>query len=148
MNRKIADAAVALLKSRTYSQYELEQKLVQQGYDEVAVNTAIQYVTERGYLNDAALCDRLVEKYAEMNKYSLKESYIRLRRRGLPPALINEKLMNWDEEFEYQAALNLAKKYLGSHDDNIPKLVRRLSAKGFKAGTVSKVLKHLKDMSP
>lgn len=148
MNKKIADTAVALLKNRTYSQYELEQKLAQQGYDQDAVHAAIQYVTERGYLNDAVLCDRLLEKYAEMNKYSVKESYMRLRRRGLPAALINERLMSRDEEFEYQAALNLAQKYLACHEAAMPKLVRRLAAKGFSPGTVSKVLKHLRDMSP
>ncbi len=149
MNINISEAAVKLLKVRTYSQYELKQKLLKQGYDEDAVNQAVEYVTERGYLNDAALCDMLLAKYAEMNKYSFKESYIRLRRRGLPAALVSEKLRNWNEELEYQAAINLVKKYFDSHDNqNTPKIVRRLSAKGFKAGTVSKVLEHLRDMSP
>lgn len=148
MNSKLVEDAIVLLKSRAFSQYELEQRLVKQGYDEIAVNKVIQYVTERGYLNDTALCDRLIEKYAEMNKYSLKEIYVRLRQRGLAAALIHERIRNWDEEFEYQAAINLTKKFQGNLDGNIPKLVRRLSSKGFKSGTVSKVLKHLKDMSP
>ncbi|HWR43084.1 regulatory protein RecX [Sporomusa sp.] len=145
----IAEVAIRLLKFRSHSQYELRQKLLKQGYDELAVNKAIEYVTERGYLNDAALCDMLLAKYAELNKYSLKESFLRLRRRGLPASLINAKLADWDENLEYQAALKLVTKHLrGDECQDMSKVIRRMSAKGFKAATVSKVLEHLRDMSP
>jgi SOS response regulatory protein OraA/RecX len=91
----------------------------------------------------------LLERYAESSKYSLRETYIRLRRRGLPPALINERLSNWDINFEYQAALKIAQKYFNSkRQEDLHKIIRRLSAKGFKAPTVSKVLAALRDMSP
>lgn len=149
MNRNIAEAAVKLLKIRTYSQQELEQKLLRQGYDEAAVGEAVEYVTKRGYLNDTALCDMLVERYAESNKYSLKETYLRLKRRGLPTALIKEKLADWDSDLEYQAAIKTAMKCLNSKEQqDLHKVIRRLSAKGFKAATVSKVLEHLRDMAP
>jgi len=149
MNRNVSEAAVRLLKIRTYSQQELEQKLLKQGFDEVAVSEAIEYVTKRGYLNDAALCDMLVERYTESNKYSLKETYLRLRRRGLPTTMINEKLTDWDSNLEYQAAIKIAMKILHSKENpDLHKIIRRLSAKGFKAATVSKVLAHLKDMAP
>ncbi|SMC64597.1 regulatory protein RecX [Sporomusa malonica] len=149
MNMIIAEAAVRLLKFRAYSQYELKQKLLKQNYDELAVNQAIEYVTERGYLNDAALCNMLLAKYAEINKYSSKESFIRLRRRGLPAALIKAKLADWDEEFEYHAALKLALKHFsGDESQDMGKVVRRLYAKGFRSATVSKVLERLRDMAP
>ncbi|TWH49298.1 regulatory protein RecX [Sporomusa sp. KB1] len=149
MNRNVSEAAVTLLKIRTYSQQELEQKLLKQGYDEVTVGEAIEYVTKRGYLNDAALCDMLVERYTESNKYSLKETYLRLRRRGLSTTLINEKLTDWDSNLEYQAAIKIAIKILHSKENqDLHKIIRRLSAKGFKAATVSKVLAHLRDMAP
>ena len=149
MNRNVSEAAVRLLKIRTYSQQELEQKLLKQGFDEVAVSEAIEYVTKRGYLNDAALCDMLVERYTESNKYSFKETYLRLRRRGLPTTMINEKLTDWDSNLEYQAAIKIAMKILHSKENpDLHKIIRRLSAKGFKAATVSKVLAHLKDMAP
>lgn len=145
----IVDAAVNMLRFRSHSQYELEQKLLNQGYDELAVNQAIQYVAERGYLNDAALCDALVERYAALNKYSLRETSLRLRRRGLPADLIAAKLTDLDGEFEFQAAFRLAARHFcaeNSEDRN--KLIRRLAAKGFKAGTVRKVLERLRDMAP
>ncbi|MDF2570703.1 MAG: recX [Sporomusa sp.] len=149
MNMNIAEAAVRFLKFRAYSQYELRQKLLNQNYDELSINEAIEYVTKRGYLDDAALCDMLLAKYAELNKYSLKEAFIRLRNRGLPAALINLKLADWDEEFEYHAALKLAlKHYSGDESQDMHKVIRRLSTKGFKGSTVSKVLAHLRDMSP
>ncbi len=149
MNERAMEAAVKLLKVRNYSRQELEQKLHNQGYDEAAVGEAVADVTKRGYLNDAALCDMLLERYVESAKYSLKETYLRLRRRGLSTALINEKIANWDVDSEYQAAIKIAKKYLNSKDkQDLHKIIRRLSAKGFKAATVSKVLAHLRDMSP
>lgn len=149
MNMSIAEAAVRLLKYRAYSQYELRQKLLKQNYDDPAVDQAIEYLTERGYLNDAALCDMLLAKYAEINKYSLKESFVRLRRRGLPAALIKAKLADWDEEFEYHAALKFTLKHLnGNESHELGKVVRRLYAKGFKSEAVSKVLAHLMDMAP
>ncbi len=149
MNTSISEAAIKLLRYRPYSKYELEQKLLNQGYGQAAVNQAIEYVVERGYLNDTALCDMLLTKYAEVSKYSLKEVYIKLRRRGLSSALIKERLADWDEMLEYQAAMNLAAKVLARDSSrDMRKIIRHLSGKGFKATTVTKVLERLRDMSP
>ncbi|MBP2663180.1 MAG: recA 2 [Firmicutes bacterium] len=121
---------------------------LKQGNDVVG-SRAVEYVTKRGYLNDAALCDMLIERLAESNKYSLKETCLRLRRRGLPIDLINEKLRDWDSNLEYQAAIKMAMKFSHNNENqDVHKLIRRLSAKGFKASTVSKVLEHLRDMAP
>ncbi|QDR80585.1 regulatory protein RecX [Sporomusa termitida] len=145
----IVEAAVRILRVRAHSRYELEQKLLNQGYDELAVNQAVQYVTERGYLNDAALCDVLLDQYAQMNKYSLRETCLKLRRRGLPADLITAKLAERDGEFEYQAAFRLAARYFCAENGaDMNKLIRRLAAKGFKTGTVRKVLERLRDMAP
>jgi SOS response regulatory protein OraA/RecX len=145
----IIEVAIRLLKFRSHSQDELEQKLLKHGYDELAVNQAIEYLTERGYLNDAALCDILIAKHAEMSKYSLQETFLRLRRKGLSADLIKTKLAEWDEEFEYQAALKLAAKYLRVNEcEDVTKVIRRMSAKGYKATTVRKVLERLIDMAP
>lgn len=142
-------AAAKLLTIRTYSQHELEQKLFKQGYDAAAVGEAVAYLTKRGYLNDAALCDMLVERYAEDNKYSLREIYMRLKHRGLAGSLIAEKLAVWDSELEYQAAKKLAVKLLDKNGGvDRQKVVRRLATKGFKAATVSKVLDYLTDIAP
>jgi regulatory protein len=150
MNEQILATAIKFLKVRNYSRHELVQKLLNQGYEEAAVGEAVEYVAKRGYLNDAALCDMLLEKYADSGKYSLKEIYFRLKSRGLTTALITEKLADWDVDLEYQAAIKIVKKCLNSKDkqDLHKKIVSRLSRKGFKAGTVSKVLAHLQDMSP
>lgn len=148
MNTNISEAAIKLLRYRTYSKCELEQKLLNQGYKQVAVDQAIEYAIERGYLNDTALCDMLLTKYAEVNKYSLKEVYIRLKRRGLSTELIREKLADWDEMLEYQAAMKLAAKVLARDNSrDMRKIIRHLSGKGFKATTVTKVLERLRDMS-
>ncbi|WP_218130610.1 regulatory protein RecX [Sporomusa acidovorans] len=142
-------AAIKILRFRTYSRQELEQKLLKQGYDEATVKDTLEYATKRGYLNDTALCNMLLAQYSENNKYSLKEIYLRLKRRGLPSNLINEKLSNWDADHEYHAALKLAVRYFdnnGLRDRH--KIVRRLSNKGYNAATVRKVLEYLRDMSP
>ncbi len=145
----IVEVAVKMLRFRSHSQYELEQKLLNQGYDELAVNQAVQYLTERGYLNDAALCDVLLGQYAEMSKYSIRETCMRLRRRGLPADLITDKLADLDGEFEYEAAFRLAARHFrAGNGEDMNKLVRRLAAKGFKTGTVRKVLERLRDMAP
>jgi len=149
MNERVVEAAVKILRIRNCSRHELVQKLLKQGYDEVEADKAVEYVTKRGYLNDAALCDMLLERYADSRKYSLKEIYFRLKNRGISTLLITEKLQNWDVELEYQAAIKIANKCLNSKDkQDLHKIIRRLSGKGFKAATVSKVLAHLQDMSP
>lgn len=150
MNEYITATAVKFLRIRNYSRHELMQKLLNKGYEEAAVAEAVEYVTKRGYLNDAALCDMLLEKYADSGKYSLKEIYFRLKSRGLTTSLITEKLEDWDANLEYQAAIKIAKKCLNSKDkqDLHKKIISRLSRKGFKAVTVSKVLADLQDMSP
>lgn len=149
MDKDAVAAAVRLLKFRSYSQQELWQKLIKQGYAEEPVQQAIDYVTERGYLNDAALCDMLVTRYTDSKKYSAKEIYIRLRRRGLPAALVNDRLTDQDAEAEYQAALQTAMKVLNSKGtQDTPKIIRRLASKGYKAATIRKVLDRLRDMVP
>ncbi len=149
MNKDVQEAALKLLNFRSYSQYELQQKLLKQGYDAPAVQQAVNYVMERGYLNDAALCDMLLSQYAAAKRYSLRETYVRLRRRGLAPALITDRLANRDDSHEYEAALKLAQTYWRAGDSQITgKIVRRLAAKGFKAATVNKVLEYLRDMLP
>ncbi|MBP2635892.1 MAG: recX [Firmicutes bacterium] len=149
MNEQIVEGAIKLLKIRNYSRHELVRKLLTQGYEEAAVREAVEYVAKRGYLNDAALCDMLLERYADNGKYSVQEIYFRLKNRGLSTSLINEKLENWDVDLEYQAAVKIVKKCLDSKDkQDLHKIVRRLSRKGFKAVTVSKVLAQLQDLSP
>ncbi|MGL5511629.1 MAG: regulatory protein RecX [Sporomusa sp.] len=144
MDKKIVEAAVKLLSVRAYSRYELQQKLLKQSYDQLPVNKALDYVTERGYLNDAALCNALLTRYAETGRYSLKEIFIKLRRKGLPATLIKDKLDGWDEDFEYQTAYKLALKYTrGDKQADRQKVTRRLAAKGFKAATINRVLEQL-----
>lgn len=148
MNMDAVKAAIKILKFRTYSQQELEQKLLKQGYEEATVKDTVEYATKRGYLNDTALCDMLLEQYSDNNKYSLKEIYLRLKRRGLPSNLINEKLSSWDADHEYHAALKLVTKSFDNNDfQDRHKIVRRLANKGYKAATVRKVLEYLRDMS-
>lgn len=149
MNEHIVEAAVKFLKVRNYTRHELVRKLLNQGYEEAAVEKAVEYVAKRGYLNDAALCDMLLERYAASGKYSAQEIYYRLKNRGLATSLINEKLENWDVDLEFQAAVKIVRKCLNNKDQqDLHKIVRRLARKGFKAVTVSKVLAHLQDMSP
>lgn len=78
--------AMNLLKSRSYTAFQLEEKLKKGGYPDGIIKEALDYVTSFGYIND----ERYAADYIEYNKEikSQNRIYMDLSRKGVPRDII------------------------------------------------------------
>lgn len=78
--------AMNLLKSRTYTAFQLKEKLKKGGYPGDIIEEALDYVTGFGYVND----ERYAADYIEYNKEikSRNRIYMDLLKRGVPKDII------------------------------------------------------------
>ncbi|NLL76956.1 MAG: regulatory protein RecX [Clostridiales bacterium] len=135
-----------LLKSRTYTEKQLRDKLKQGEYAEILIDEALEYVKSYGYLDDRRYCEDFIEYNRESK--SRKRMEQDLLKKGIDKNIIYEvfKKMeeNGNEPDEYLMAKNLLRKK--KYDANTASIEekRRLSAflyrKGFGADTIRRVL--------
>ncbi|ACO04903.1 MAG TPA: regulatory protein RecX [Persephonella sp.] len=102
MKREALSYAFKLLSKRDYFSSELKDKLVKKGFDPEESDQVVQYLVQKGYLDDQKLKERLSSLLKEKGKspiYIKKKFYSK----GVEPPEIS-----YDEEFE--TAYNLLKK--------------------------------------
>ena len=89
--------ALKLLELRDRTESELAGKLKEKGFDEDAVNDALQYVISFGYIND----ERYVENYVfyYKDKKSKRQIAFDLQKKGLDKAMVTDQLekLDYDE---------------------------------------------------
>ena len=100
------DHALLLLSQRPHSQKELRDKLIRKGEDADASDAAIAWLSEHGYLDDAAYAGTVVRHYSRKG-YGAQRVRAELYRRGVPREL-------WDDALEE----------LSEPDDQIDRFLR------------------------
>ncbi len=141
-----------LLKSKSYTERQLRDKLRQGEYTQELIEIALEYVKSYGYVDDERYCEDFIEYHME-NK-SLKRMEQDLLKKGIDKNVIFkvfERIKedgNAPDEFSMAAELLQKKKY----DANTATIEekRRLAAflyrKGFGTDTIRRVL--LLDITP
>lgn len=144
--------AMNLLKTRSYTTYQLSDKLKLGGYPDNIVKEAIAYVESFGYLDDAGYAADYIEYHKE------DKSRLRilndLRRRGISEDVIQrawEDTVGEDRQMlEREQILKLAEKRHFSLEtasfDEQQKMLGFLYRKGFSLDTIRSVL--LLDITP
>ncbi len=135
-----------LLKTKSYTERQLRDKLKQGEYTQVLIEIALEYVKSYGYVDDKRYCDDFIA-YNMENK-SLKRMEQDLLKKGINKNVIFEAFErmredgNEPDEFSMAAELMRKKKY----DANTATIEekRRFAAllyrKGFGADTIRRVL--------
>jgi len=140
--------AIKILSYRAYSEEELRGKLIAKGINSNTVNVVIDYLCNHGYLDDVSLCNSLVEKYQKKGQYGIRKITNELRRRKISENAINQAIACFDHSGEFPKALKLAYQHCEkSHINNFTKIARYLSARGFTASVISKVLECIEQNS-
>lgn len=80
--------AMNLLKSRTYTAFQLREKLEAGGYPKKIIEEAIDYVASFGYVNDSQYAIDFIEYNKE--KKSKNRIFMDLYKKGIPRELIEE----------------------------------------------------------
>ena len=99
------------LKAGDKSEAEVRRKLKEGLYPDEAIEAALAFSEKYSFTDDARLTENMIE--SGRGRYSAKELYVKLARKGIKKELIKEKLDELtDKEDEYASCLKLLKKYL------------------------------------
>ena len=80
--------AVDFLAARDYPRMKLAEKLIRAGYADTEVEEALDRLVDKGYLNDAALCEREFMRMFEAKRDSLRQIRAKLQRSGFKSEII------------------------------------------------------------
>ncbi|MBX5464312.1 MAG: regulatory protein RecX [Clostridia bacterium] len=138
--------ALGWLSVHARARREVELRLLRAGFRGQAVELALARLERLGYLDDAAVARRLVEERGrEWGTARLRQE---LRRRGLPPAMVEEALASAGLPGEEEVALELARRRWLRCGDLPAEVCRRrlagfLRRRGFAWQVVEEVLARL-----
>lgn len=99
------------LSRRLHSTQELKLKLLQKKYDKRLIQIVLDELQEKKYLNDADFAEKFITERIYFKKNGSRKIKSELLKKGIPIALIEEKLkLLIDENESYENALALGKK--------------------------------------
>jgi regulatory protein len=137
--------ALRMLSRRAVSEGELSRRLAEKGFPLPEAEAAISRLRELGLADDRKLCEGLVRVYRESRRYGRAKIVMALRRRLVPPDIIDDVLRGLsggDEETEAAAAA-LSKKFregVPPGREGAAKAFRFLASRGFSLETCRRAL--------
>ena len=115
--RKAKRRALYLLGSRQYCRGELLKKL-RRTYGEDIARSAVDYVTEIGYVNDEEYAPKLAEYLIHTKRWGLRRTRYEMLRRGLDEELVDNALAEFsEEEIDEEITALLEKRYSAKIQD-------------------------------
>ncbi len=147
----IRQRAFRLLGRRLHSTGELRKKLLEKMYDKQLVESVIEELQSKKYLNDEEFASQFVREKLSLKKWSRKKIYSELIKRNIKRQLIENVLEeNISEEDDYKNALLVGeKKYKTLLNRKLEKsemrdrLITFLKMKGYSFSTIKKVCEKL-----
>ena len=125
-----------LYKKRT--EMEVRQKFAEE--DENAVEDAIEYFKELGYIDDWNYIERSVQEFISLKSLSMKEISYKLCQKGVSKSLVEQYIMQHEEElleFEKNSAKKIWNKKIQNGDENSVKDF--LYKKGYQQETIQQI---------
>ncbi|MGC8928604.1 MAG: regulatory protein RecX [Myxococcota bacterium] len=139
------EAALKIISRRRLSSIEIEKKMKRAGYSEEEVHSAIEYLRNSNYLNDAELLSDYINYLIEKRLYGPERVIAYLRQKGFEPNLIRETMFRLygDEQF-IKSAERLISKKIKDSDLKEPeikgKAIRILTYNGYNWEIIERVL--------
>lgn len=122
--------AFLLLKFRFRSEQELRKRMKVKGFSEEDVEKTVNFLKEKGYLNDKIFVEELVEKY-KTKGYSLSRIKRIVRSYGIDPIILNEMDLSFDEEILDDLIEKITKGEKVLDKKTFKKLVNKLGYLGY-----------------
>lgn len=138
--------ALKLLSIRGRSIRELRFRLKKKGFSEKQTEDTINYLIERGLLDDRALARELLYYSQTVKGYGARGVREFLRKRGIENHIIEELTSDLQEDVE--AALEVARRYYDNNKEKPSHILQRrlhgyLYRRGYHYSTIHEVLKRL-----
>ncbi|MFP4481415.1 MAG: regulatory protein RecX [Thermovirgaceae bacterium] len=132
---KALGEAMRILARREYTKWELRCKLTKKGYSEDVVKEVLDETERAGYVDDGEYARRFQETREEWGYRRVKYE---LARRGIEEGVL-EKTLAYDEETEYERAMNLVRSWMPGLTER--QLAGRLMRRGFREGLVRRLVR-------
>jgi regulatory protein len=143
-NKTALTVAVDLLARRSHGTQELKAKLMRKGFSEAEITLAVEKLTARGYLDDAAHLEAIVLSYKAMKKYSRREIAYKLMQKGFEREGIEKFIGLIDDSDELLAAEKIAAQKYKAKGDAV-KIKRQLYNHGFSQSVIKQALEKFND---
>jgi regulatory protein len=134
--------ALALLSRAAHSTRDLARKLGARGFSAEAVRDAIGRMRELGYLDDRAFAEGWIRFRMSTRKEGWNALYRGLLRKGIARALAEEIV---EASCPFEEELENARLLAAGQEPR--KVIRLLSARGFRSKAIARVLRELKNTS-
>ncbi|MFY9303215.1 MAG: regulatory protein RecX [Atribacterales bacterium] len=118
------------LNRKMYTRGELFQKLARDGFSREEIEKALQFLEERGYLNDEEFVKIYVETRRRLNPRGLQAIKDELRRKGVPHELLDSLREFFPREEEVKDARGLIREWSGEGKEK-EDINNRLLRRGF-----------------
>jgi regulatory protein len=137
--------ALRMLSRRPVSEGELLRRLSEKGFGRIEAEAALARLRELGLADDRKLCEGLVRVYRESRRYGRAKILAALRRRLVPPDIIEDVVrgMSGGGEEAEAAAAALARKFregIPPGREGAAKAFRFLAGRGFSLETCRRAL--------
>ena len=142
---KAKDRALGLLDYRSRSKAEVERRLTKAGFSDIIVTEVVERIESLGLIDDAQFSQSWV-KHRVLDKAMGKRRIMwELRQKGVPSEVADEAMSSIDDEAEYEAATQSAKRRWqkdSTSDLNAKrrKLIAYLQRQGFGWDTINRVV--------
>lgn len=124
---------------------QMQQYLARKaGFAEEEITLAITRLVDEGYLDDTAYVESFLEARQISRPRSKRQLAAELQKKGVPRALVDEKLSEIGEDSQIQAVLQIAqKKMLLPRFQDKQKLIEYLMRQGFSYSVIKQALAEL-----
>lgn len=140
------NSAIRIIERNYKTEKEVRNKLIEKGYNENAINNAIDFLQKYNFLDDNTYTKMYVKD--KLNSQGSNKIKYTLMKKGISKEMIEEELQNIDRDDEKKVAMELAQKKLSSikksENDKYKisgKLYRFLTSKGYNYDIVKETVK-------
>jgi regulatory protein len=154
MTKKLNQKALAycsrLLKIKSRSSQELQDKLNLKGYNSQDIDEVLDYLKELNEVNDELFAKCWVEDRMQLNPKAPRALHLELEKKGISKDIIDKTLLNLSKEYDLDnLALRLAQEHLATfNSDTKPEIAKKrifnyLSHRGFEGEIIYEVIEEL-----
>jgi regulatory protein len=133
------------LSYRQRSEWELVTFLKRKLYPESVIQATIDYLKDKGMVDDKKFCDSWIENRLQLKPTSIRQLKLELRQKHIESSIINEEIKKYNiDETDVIKQLIIKKKKQSKYSDN-NKLLSYLARKGFSYSAIKQVLSNMGD---
>ena len=147
LNYEVYDAAkstaVNFMALKLRTSYEINEKLMELGYEEDIVIRVIENLTEIDYLNDYQYAEKYISEKSKLHPKSSKMLFMELKNKGISDEIISSALKEIelnDENVAFELLKKRFSKYTSFDEKLIQKMRTFLLGRGFNFSQISKAI--------